>query len=429
VLRAGDLDRSVTDPVAKLARPRGVIVLGPAWYSCGSYEVFKRQMECCRALGLRTYFLAVSPLLGIGVSSTGYWNYYYSMTTDLGADARGHTGRARVPFANATFWTEVLPSISRSLAYWRLFPAQLSNIPASLLEFVAAHTIDTVICHHYFNLPIAKKVRALIPDAKLLLETQDVQSRHMHESGGVHPLLRWNNSLDELMADEMKISSQADVLIHYNEDETAVFSRRIPERQHITVFPAGPRNHAESVVAADDDEIFDFLIVASGNDPNYNSLCWFLSEVWSPKLDAQFKLKVAGNVDVLFAARKEPLYEQYRHCFLGRMPNLAELYAGARYVLLPVTQGHGIAIKTVEALSYGKCVIAMPMAYRGYQARVPAALKAEMVETAAAFRERLSSIDATGRPRQDARCVAFYEEMFSPERQLEAYRGLLCHFD
>ena len=408
-------------------KQRGIVVLGPAWYSCGSYEVFKRQMECCRALGLKTYFLAVSAILGISEASSGYWNYYDSMTTDLDSDFRGHTGRKRNPFTHKAFWTEVLPGMPRSLSHWRTFPSRLSNIPRSLISFINEHDIDTVICHHFFNVPLAKRIQQYIPNSQLLLETQDLQSRHMYEGGGKHPLFRRGSSFETLLADEIHIARQADVLIHYNEDETAEFTKYVPDRRHITIFPAAPRNYQTPAAAPAEENVFDFLIVASGNDPNYNSLCWFLRDVWSPELDARFKLKIVGNVDVLFPMRGEPLYDQYRHCFLGRVQDLAELYRAARYVLLPVTQGHGIAIKTVEALSFGKHIVAMPLAYRGYQDRVPADLQAERVLSAQEFRDRLLTLNTAGPPQQDPRTAALYETLFSPEKQLEIYRGLLIH--
>jgi len=407
------------------SKERGVVVIGPAWYSCGSYEVFKRQMQCMRDLGLKTYFLAIAPLITIGNSSS-YWGYYYSMTTDLDADFRGHTGRSRVPFKHATFWTDFPKSLGRSVGYAKTLHTRVMSIPKSLKDFIGAHEVDTVICHHYFNIPIAKKVRALIPAAQLVLETQDVQSNHYANGNALHLLTRRTSSFADTLRDEMAIAGEADLLIHYNEHETAVFREQLPQHRHLTIFPAFPRNYLRLQSEGPPNNPFDFLIVASGNDPNYHSIHWFLEEVWTPELDARFKLQIVGNVDVLFKMYKDSIYEPYRHCFVGRVESLFEYYKGARVVLLPVTEGQGISIKTVESLSFGKTMISTPLAFRGFREHVPNDLLVEETKDAAEMRQKILAVDLSGNPRPDPRAAKLYEQLFSVDSQTEIYRSIVA---
>jgi polysaccharide biosynthesis protein PslH len=407
-------------------RPKGIVVLGPAWYSCGSYEVFKRQMHCMRSLGFKTYFLAASPIVNIG-SSNPYWNYYYSMTTDLGADVHAHTGRSRLFFRHAEFWKNLPALFGCSVARARTINAGLMSVPDSLKEFIAAHDIDTIICHHYFNIPLALKVRKLLPGAKLILETQDLQSNHYEKGNDVHLITKRRSTFAENLRDEMLVASQSDILIHYNEDETDVFREHMPQRPNMTVFPAFPRNYDELVKAGPAPEPYDFLIVASANDPNYHSICWFLENVWTPELDSRFDLRIAGNVDVLMTTRKNPLYDQYRTRFLGRVENLFELYQNARHVLLPVSEGQGISIKTIECLSFGKSMISTPLAFRGFQKRVPPDLFAEAATSATQMRDKILAADTTSPPKQDPRVSSLYETLFSLEAQTQIYRSLVLH--
>jgi polysaccharide biosynthesis protein PslH len=405
------------------SKPKGIVVLGPAWVACGSYEVFRRQMECCRHLGFKTYFLAIGPTLTITNRST-YWGYYYQHTTNLGADERGHTGRSTNVFKFPALITDFVPGIFRSAAFWKSAHTRLMVIPDTLKAFIAAHDIDTIICHHFFDMPMAKKIRRLVPRAQLILETQDVQTNHYVAGKAINPVTRKVSSEAAMLKDEMAMSGEADVLIHYNDHEADVFKSHLPSKRHVTVYPAFARNYRKT---SDNnlDEPFDFLIVASGNDPNYRSVRDFLSQVWAPSLAGKRTLRIVGNIDGLFNLYKDPLIEQFRESFIGIVPELTPWYHRARYVLMPVVEGQGIAIKTVEALSYGKRFVAMPLAYRGFSERVPKSLASEIVPDFKSFTDRMLSLDVSGQPEQDKRAIALYEELFTTERQTEVYRELL----
>ena len=406
-----------------MKRPKGIVVLGPAWIACGSYEVFRRQMQCCRELGLRTFFLSVGPTLGI-TESSNYWDYYYRHTENLGADERGHSARSANIFKHPELLTQVVPGAFRSVAFWKSVHTRLMTIPDNLRQFINEHDVETIICHHFFDMPLAKKIRRLLPHAQIILETQDVQTNHYLSQQAKHPLTRRVSSEKAMLRDEMRISGDADVLIHYNDRETKIFKSHLPHSRHVTIYPALARNY-QSPPVENAGEPFDFLIVASANDPNYHSVSGFLREVWAPKLAGKRSLKIVGNIDALFAMYNDQLHEPFRDCFVGLVPELHSWYQRARYVLMPVVEGQGIAIKTLEALSYGKKFVAMPLAYRGFMDQVPADLAQEVVTSFDAFAERMLSLDVSGPPQQDPRSIALYEALFTPEVQKEIYRDLL----
>jgi polysaccharide biosynthesis protein PslH len=410
----------------KRGKPRGIVVLGPAWVACGSYEVFRRQMACCRTLGLRTYFLAIGPTFAITESRADYWETYYKYTTNLDADVRGHAGRSDNIWQHPELATQIAPGALRSVAFWKSVHTRLMKVPDDLKAFIAAHDIDTVICHHYFDMPIAQKIRRLIPDAQIILETQDVQTNHYLSQKAKHPLTRQLGTEVAMLRDEMRMSGEADILIHYNDKESEVFKQHLPHKRHVTVYPAFARNYL-TPLTEDKQKTYDFLIVASANDPNYYSIKAFLEEVWIPALDGKRTLRILGNITHQFDQYKDPLLERFREVFVNVVPDVTPWYQLARYVLLPVTQGQGIAIKTVEALSFGKRVVAMPLAYRGFRDFVPLELADEIVSTAAEFQQRLLHLDMTGDAQLDPRTVALYEALFTTERQTDVYRQLLLN--
>lgn len=193
-----------------------------------------------------------------------------------------------------------------------------------------------------------------------------------------------------MFAEEINFARDAEILVHLNEDEAALFRTELPSHRHELIFPSARRAYNSPRRFYVTEDPFDFLIVASANHPNYMNLRWFLAEVWSHALDRRFHLKIVGNVDREFLARSDRLYDRYRHCFVGRVPALDHYYYNARAVLLPVVAGHGIAIKAVEAMSYGKPIIATPGAFRGFGGRIPASLTQGLAESAEDFRNKIS---------------------------------------
>jgi polysaccharide biosynthesis protein PslH len=118
-------------------------------------------------------------------------------------------------------------------------------------------------------------------------------------------------------------------------------------------------------------------------------------------------------------------YEKHRQCFAGRVETLDWYYQNCRAVLLPVIEGQGLAIKTVEALSYGKPVVGMPLAFRGFLSRFDAGKFPGFVQNARSFRKAMSDIGDGLHAAADWDVIKHYEALFSSEVYLAKYRDFL----
>ncbi len=107
----------------------------------------------------------------------------------------------------------------------------------------------------------------------------------------------------------------------------------------------------------------DLFMVSSNHMPTRKSLGVFYEEVFVPHLKPRgLKLTIAGT---LTPPGEIPASEaQIR--FLGRVRDLTPLYAASRVVIIPLYFGTGTAIKTLEALRYGRAMIGTPLAFRGH---------------------------------------------------------------
>ena len=81
---------------------RIVVLVHPAWHSCGSHQVFVSQAEAYRALGATLYSLAVADFPGWTPGSQAH-RAYLAATADLVADRRYFAGMPRHKIATLHF--------------------------------------------------------------------------------------------------------------------------------------------------------------------------------------------------------------------------------------------------------------------------------------------------------------------------------------
>ncbi len=393
----------------------GTIVIGPAWHSCGTYKLLQAQSRTLVAAGLETYFLAVCPNLDLFGEAAGWWNDYRRMTSDLSVTARGEAKLEDGLRYKLALRMAELEAKKRTQSFWRTLPAKLATLPRSMDEFVRSHDIETIICNHYFNLPVAQKIKASVKGTRIICETHDIQSRHMIRSDPVHPLTDEPGTYDAYFEDELRCCEAADEFIHVNDEEYGIFTERLPHKKHHLIYPTVPRAPQSPQVIRD----LDFIIVASDNAANYRSLCWFLDEVWDQELNAAAQLRIIGHVDYVFRSKGDERYTRYGDIFVGRVDDVAQWYHRAQVVLAPVIEGEGIAIKTIEALSFGKPLLFSPLAIRGFDNRPDVQKLAGRCETPAAFRaaikDQIQLNRANSNRPADKTALDVYNSIFAPE--------------
>src|SRR5262249_22532514 len=331
---------------------KSVVLIHPAWHSCGSHSVFCSQVDAYRALGAHVLSLAV----GIGLSQNShkrlFWNHYYTRTRDLTADERLHTGPSRRFFHKSVFLGPGLRWITANYAQQLAANAEFSPLPRPLRS---RDSIDLIHCNHYFNMPLGLRLRSLF-GSPIILDTHDIQAYQLELRGARSYLFHKRASVDELLQTELAYTRQADVIVHLNCEEHRFFADRIPEKPHILLYPTIRAANRPS-------EPHYFLIVASNNYPNYLSVSWFLDRVYP--LISDIRVKIVGNINEGFAGLAPGVYARYREMFIGRVDDVAEYYDNAAAILLPTIAGHGLSIKTIEAMATGAQLVATPQAFRG----------------------------------------------------------------
>ena len=392
---------------------RVVAIVHPAWHSCGSHQVFVSQARAYRSLGAKVVSLAIADTPGC-VDGSRASKVYIGATDDLEADARLFAGMPLRKILNGGFLRAAKQWLHGNDAAMRVEVARRVALPG---PGAFAPRIDLIHCNHFFCMPAAVRLREQHA-CPILLDTHDLQARQYALRNRARFRLPPSVRYEDMLAIELDAMRPAELLLHLNDEEAAAFKELVPDKRHALLYPtikAMPAGLGGG----------DPIIVASANYPNFLGLCWFLREVLP--LAPGVPVQILGNIDRELQSRAPDLYKAHAGLFRGRVEakDLHAAYRGASAVLLPATAGHGISIKTIEALSCGAPLIATPLAFRGLGIGITGLPQVTVTEDGAAFATALRRVYAyrhlPGAGRQQAATRRIYEERFA----FDAYRKSL----
>jgi polysaccharide biosynthesis protein PslH len=425
--REGGMKQTVQEPLARridpAARPgvlyfqplagKVVAIVHPAWHSCGSHQVFVAQARAYRSLGAKVISVAIAVAPGATDRSNQH-KTYMAATPDLEADLRLFTGNP----------LHVILSPKFPRAAWRLLHGNFAEVLVDATKLVPvpdalgyAPRIDLIHCNHFFCIPVAVRLRER-HDCPIVLDTHDLQARQyvLRNRAGwaLPPVARY----EDLLAIELDAMRPADILVHLNDEEAAAFQKLVPDKTHALLYPtvnempAGPGGG-------------DPIIVASAHSANFLSLVWFLREVLP--LAPGVPVRIFGNIDCQIQWGAPGLFKAHAGLFQGRVEaaELQDAYRNAAAVLLPATAGHGISIKTIEALSCGAPLIATPLAFRGLGIDAAGLPNVTVAEDAAGFAAALRRAHATRHLPAANRESAVTRRIYQQHFAFDAYRSSL----
>lgn len=134
-----------------------------------------------------------------------------------------------------------------------------------------------------------------------------------------------------------------------------------PQRVH--VLPNG----AELPTPQGDDPHRDLDLLFVGNMsywPNADAAAWFAQDVL-PLIRREHPLCMFGVAGRQASSFAERLTDTPNCTVISDPPSLAPVYARAKVVVVPMRQGSGTSVKTLEALAYRKAVVATPIVADG----------------------------------------------------------------
>jgi len=249
------------------------------------------------------------------------------------------------------------------------------QIPSSLSAALRKSLPDAILMNYVTHLPLIEMLG--LTGVPILCETIDFQS--------VQKAIYGRRAVsDEDFDLELSMLSRCDALTAISERDERQMRECLPQKEIVEIpvlsaplpgdemFLFGARDIAELFQFCDKShhpvaeriknwKKVDLLFVSSSHLANVSGLQWFFDKVWTPYLaDSGLTLVVAGTICDFGGW---PTHENV--AYLGRVEYLEPLYVAARSVILPIIEGAGSAVKTMEALAWKKPIIATTCALRG----------------------------------------------------------------
>jgi glycosyltransferase involved in cell wall biosynthesis len=137
---------------------------------------------------------------------------------------------------------------------------------------------------------------------------------------------------------------------------------------------------------------------------------WLLERVLPLAPDAP--IRIYGNIDQAVQAAAPALFKRHAALFAGRVDDLDAVYAEASAILLPTLSGHGLSIKTVEAMSSGAPLVALRAAFRGIDLDPASLANVTLVEDATGFAAAVPAARRDRTPRDRSPTRLLFERLF-----------------
>jgi glycosyltransferase involved in cell wall biosynthesis/polysaccharide pyruvyl transferase WcaK-like protein len=346
--------------------PEKVLFIRPDWMKCGSATTFGKLGKLFHDRGAILIDVALQPY-NIPYGRIAIEHKLTEVENDIGPSFHFNLRRGSRLYALLAIAAGYVRTWPKTVAGFMPIFYQQCVTPVSVRKLIADARIDYLYVNHYFSLPVAKRLRSGRP---VFLDTHDIQSlnfvshdyhRHIHIRAA---------PFSACLNEELSFIDQADHVTMVSRDEIDLISKYRPTTDFFYYIPLPseamqPSAEERPDGKPDENAAVSLLIVASRNPANERSLKWFLNVIWPSVTKGGAHLEIVGGISKSFTG------ETFDNAtFHGMVDDISCVYREADVVLLPITNGGGIAIKALEAIQHGKPIVATRHALRGLPAAV-----------------------------------------------------------
>jgi hypothetical protein len=357
----------------KIRNPEKVLFIRPDWMKCGSATTFTKLTHVFQERGAILIDVALQPY-HLFCDRDTINAKLAEVETDLSTSFHFNLRRSFLPAALFKTAFRLLKQRSRTVAGFMPVFYQQCTIPNVVKKLIRSARIDYLYVNHYFSLPIAKDI---CPNQPLYLDTHDIQSLNFVSHDYHLKIRRRAYPFTQCLKEELAVIDQADRVTMVSREEIELVQRYRPEHDFFYYIPLPDAKGVAhySYASKERKRSLEALIVASRNPANERSLRWFLNSIWTRIIDLPLQLTIVGNIDVSFKGQDYDKVE-----FTGIVDDLQSMYLKSDLVILPITNGGGIAIKTLEALQTGLPISCTRHAMRGLPLDVQQALPGSITD-------------------------------------------------
>ena len=281
------------------------------------------------------------------------------------------------------------------------------------LKTLLNNKYDIIFTNYIFTAPLAAAAKK---PATLILETLD----HFFEANLLSQNLKSNINFEKSLLQniEFDLYKIFNKIIFINKDEYDSTPKESGiSYSHIPAAWQGITNKTTR-----DQEIVDLLFIGSNHPPNIDGINYFYQKVFLPFLRPKgISLSIAGkvcdNINI-----EDPKVKKIGF-YNG---NIGDLYSSTKVIIIPILEGSGLSIKTMEAMAFGKSIVTTPKGARGMNIDAKPFMIVDMKKDPESFAAAISNLLDSPEKRKTLGQIAL--DQFTTEHSFAVYSQKMDRF-
>lgn len=164
------------------------------------------------------------------------------------------------------------------------------------------------------------------------------------------------NAIDLSLREEVTLFNKFDAILLIQKEEY-----QAARKLNLKTIPLYCPHHVLSKQVEKPKRGVHFGFIGANNEVNFQAIAWFIENVWCLQTNPHATLHIFGNICQRLTTCPANV------SLHGMMENKEEIYACCDIMVNPIVYGGGLKIKSMEALSFGKALLASPEAVRGIE--------------------------------------------------------------
>lgn len=321
-------------------------------------------------------------------------------------------------YERKNFWARIVRYLEGNINFIS------NNIISKLCEIISDNNITIIFSEESDLGNLFKKVKKLFPQVEIVCFFHDISAdlfrrRISHTSKWkLHYILECKRVISQ----EKTCQKYADQKWVFNKEDSKRFfnyygyypDKMIP----LSSTPPVCDNKYQSIITGEKSRK-NILFVCSKYYVNIEGFTWFYNNVL-PNLDKIYHIQIVGEG----AKQLSSLIKVDDVEIIGEVETITPYYENADIVIAPVFDGGGMKVKTIEAISFAKCIISTSESLNGYWEVIPDNIKNNLIYRCNTAEEWIEACNALIN-----RSVKKYnEEIFHMFEKYFAYDVMLAEF-
>ena len=238
----------------------------------------------------------------------------------------------------------------------------LSNyIIQQVIKIINQYNIKLVFAEESFLGNLAKKIKKVFPNVTYVCFYHDIAADLFRQWSKKTNIISKIENYIGIRQEKINVKYSDINLVFHQTDAAKLFKYYGINPQGIIPLTAFVPAIANKNRFTTEQEKKSILFVGSAYYPNVLGIEWFYNNVL-PKLNGNFNLNIVGKI----GGKVANSFSDKRVNVVGPVDSMEQYYLDADIVITPIFDGGGMKAKTMEGISYAKCIVGTTESLHGF---------------------------------------------------------------